>query len=107
MKISPKGNGKGMRIICSWCRGEGQIGLVGEKVPLEDRRETHGICTIHRLAVQARWRDTLRGVEGVGRQLAAAAVMIERFPSEGDPRAAFSATHLWVGLKNLARKIRT
>ena len=107
MKVSPKGNGKGMRIICSWCRGEGQIGLVGEKAPLEDRRETHGICTNHRLAVQARWRGTLRGVEGLGRQFVAAAVMSELSPSEGDIRAAFSATHLWAGLKNLARKIRT
>ena len=25
-----------MRIICSWCRREGHIGLIGEKPPLED-----------------------------------------------------------------------
>ncbi len=41
-----------MKIICSWCRGEGQVGLVGEKAPLEDRRETHGICLDHQRAMR-------------------------------------------------------
>lgn len=41
-----------MKIICSWCRGEGQPGLVGEKSPLEDRRETHGICLDHQRAMR-------------------------------------------------------
>lgn len=44
-----------MQVICSWCRGEGRIGLVGEKAPLEDRRETHSICMEHEKAVRARW----------------------------------------------------
>ena len=46
-----------MRIICSWCRREGDIGLIGEKAPLEDFRETHSICKAHQISVQARWRD--------------------------------------------------
>jgi len=40
-----------MKVICSWCWGEGRIGLVGEKAPLEDLRETHGICREHQLAM--------------------------------------------------------
>jgi hypothetical protein len=43
-----------MQVICSWCRGEGRVGLVGEKAPLEDRRETHSICIEHEKAVRAR-----------------------------------------------------
>lgn len=48
-----------MRIICSWCRREGDIGLIGEKAPLEDFRETHSICKAHQITVQARWRNGL------------------------------------------------
>lgn len=48
-----------MRIICAWCLQEGKIALLGEKVPLDDPRETHGICKAHRLAVQAEWRKSL------------------------------------------------
>ena len=44
-----------MQVICSWCRGEGRVGLVGEKAPLEDRRETHSICIEHEKVVRARW----------------------------------------------------
>ncbi len=44
-----------MRIVCSWCRQEGITSLVGEKAPLDDARETHGICVFHRHDVQARW----------------------------------------------------
>ncbi|WHZ28193.1 MAG: hypothetical protein OJF51_002991 [Nitrospira sp.] len=44
-----------MQVICSWCRGEGRVGLVGEKAPLDDRRETHSICIEHEKAVRARW----------------------------------------------------
>jgi hypothetical protein len=36
-----------MKVICSWCQGEGRPGLVREKAPLADLRETHGICSDH------------------------------------------------------------
>jgi len=103
----PRRNEKHMRIICSWCRGEGQIGLVGEKAPMEDRRETHGICTVHRLSVQSRWRDTVREAETIGRQLVSVGVMSELSLSDGGRHATFSASHLWIGLKDLARKARS
>jgi hypothetical protein len=45
-----------MKVICSWCRQEGKLELVGEKAPLDDARETHGICVLHRHHVQARWQ---------------------------------------------------
>ncbi len=44
-----------MKVVCSWCRGEGQDGFVGEKAPLDDPRETHSICHTHETAVRARW----------------------------------------------------
>ena len=37
-----------MKLICSWCRAEGRPGLLGEKPPLDDPTETHGICRRHR-----------------------------------------------------------
>ena len=36
-----------MKVICSWCTSEGRIGLVREKAPFADARETHGICARH------------------------------------------------------------
>ncbi len=89
-----------MRIVCSWCRGGGQIGLVGEKAPLEDRRETHGICMAHRIAVQARWRVSNQESAG-GISVGAASGMSSLVPGRQFLR---SATHVWDGLKNLTRK---
>jgi hypothetical protein len=48
-----------MKIICSWCRQEGKPELVGEKAPLDDARETHGICVVHRHDVKARWQASI------------------------------------------------
>jgi hypothetical protein len=48
-----------MKIVCSWCRQEGKAELVGEKAPLDDARETHGICIVHRRNVEARWQRSL------------------------------------------------
>jgi hypothetical protein len=36
-----------MKVICSWCQGEGRSGVVREKAPFADLRETHGICSDH------------------------------------------------------------
>lgn len=41
-------NGLPMRAICAWCRREGASGLLGEREPLDDPSETHGICDRHR-----------------------------------------------------------
>jgi len=48
-----------MKIVCSWCRQEGKKDLMGEKAPLKDERETHGICAIHRHEVEARWQASI------------------------------------------------
>ncbi len=48
-----------MKIVCSWCRQEGKPELVGEKAPLDDARETHGICVVHRHEVDARWQASI------------------------------------------------
>jgi hypothetical protein len=45
-----------MKIACSWCRKEGKTQILGEKAPLDDVRETHGICGIHRRIVQDSWQ---------------------------------------------------
>ncbi len=47
-----------MKVICSWCQGEGRPALVREKAPLADARETHGICPFHLLQMGA-GRDPL------------------------------------------------
>ena len=48
-----------MKIVCSWCRQEGETEMVGEKAPFDDDRETHGICVVHRHAVGARWQASI------------------------------------------------
>ncbi len=37
-----------MKRICSWCVEEGKDGYMGEKPPLDDLRETHGACPMHK-----------------------------------------------------------
>lgn len=79
-----------MTVVCSWCRHEGSAGVVGEKAPFEDRRETHGICPAHRIQVRAGWTETrfdrINGAQEVGGYVVR------------------SATHLLGGLRNLSRK---
>mgnify|MGYP001610294211 CR=1 FL=1 len=36
-----------MIVLCAWCQAEGQPARLGEKEPLADPRETHGICAAH------------------------------------------------------------
>ena len=93
-----------MKIICSWCRGEGHHGIVGEKAPLEDHRETHGICKTHRLAVQARWHDLVVGSARIDQQHVSVGSESEGASSGGGGHFALSAATLWVGIKNLTRK---
>jgi hypothetical protein len=50
--------GHEMKIACSWCRKEGKRGVLGEKAPLDDVRETHGICGTHRREAQALWQSS-------------------------------------------------
>lgn len=47
-----------MKIVCSWCRKEGKSEIVGEKAPLDDARETHGICVTHRREIQVCWQES-------------------------------------------------
>jgi len=78
-----------MKIVCSWCRREGQPELVGEKVPLDDARETHGICVVHRHAVEARWQAS-----------------IHRAAHSGVATGISSTLFRWTGLLNMTRKMR-
>lgn len=44
-----------MKAVCAWCLKEGkpeEEALIGEKEPLEDERETHGICGTHRQEIE-------------------------------------------------------
>lgn len=36
-----------MRAICAWCQREGWPAFLGEREPLDDQSETHGICRRH------------------------------------------------------------
>lgn len=42
-----------MKVICAWCAREGRSALIGERAPLDDATETHGICPPHRRAIAA------------------------------------------------------
>jgi len=42
-----------MRAICAWCRAEGRPGDLGEREPLDDTSETHGLCPTHLATVLA------------------------------------------------------
>ena len=44
-----------MKAVCAWCLKEGkpeEEALIGEKEPLEDEHETHGICGTHRQEIE-------------------------------------------------------
>ena len=43
-----------MKTVCAWCTKEGKEALIGEKEPLADQSETHGICGQHREELEAR-----------------------------------------------------
>jgi hypothetical protein len=36
-----------VKAYCAWCRQEGRDGDLGEREPLDDPRETHGVCDRH------------------------------------------------------------
>jgi len=79
-----------MKIVCSWCRKEGVAEIVGEKAPLDDARETHGICVIHRREVQVRWQESSGVMPGPG-------------ATQGP--AMSSLLFRWSGLLKVTRKI--
>lgn len=58
-----------MKVVCSWCRREGNPGIFGEKFPWDDHRETHGICSIHHDLVRDRWLASLNVTEGTGERI--------------------------------------
>ena len=78
-----------MKIVCSWCRQEGKPELVGEKAPLDDARETHGICVAHRHDVEARWQASIH-------------IAVHSRVSTGLSSALFR----WTGLLNVTKKMR-
>ncbi len=80
-----------MKIVCSWCRKEGKAEFVGEKAPMDDARETHGICIVHRAQVHAHWWASSQ------------VAMV----SEADSRREASfALFRWGGLLNLTKRMR-
>jgi len=53
-----------MKVICAWCRREGRPAYLGEREPLDDPAETHGICRRHqRQALAALPSRSFPGVE--------------------------------------------
>ena len=48
-----------MKVVCSWCRKEGKVEFVREKAPLDDARETHGICALHRDQIRQHWQASI------------------------------------------------
>lgn len=80
-----------MKIVCSWCRKEGKAEFVGEKAPLDDARETHGICVVHRDQIRQRWQASLQAKHHSGFFAAASTFALFR----------------WTGLLNLTKKHRS
>jgi hypothetical protein len=81
-----------MIVICSWCRREGKMELVGEKAPFEDVRETHGICVVHRDQVRALWWESFQRRGNNARK---------------DHEIVRSTLFHWTGLLNSTKKMRT
>ena len=48
-----------MKVVCSWCRKEGKAEFVREKAPLDDARETHGICALHGHQIRQHWQASI------------------------------------------------
>ncbi|PYN80576.1 MAG: hypothetical protein DMD96_13750 [Candidatus Rokuibacteriota bacterium] len=40
-----------MKVTCAWCQDEGEPAILGERAPLDDPAETHGICRRHTLGL--------------------------------------------------------
>lgn len=83
-----------MTVVCSWCRQEGRAGVVREKAPFDDRRETHGICAAHRSQVRASWDDLAGSPQSSDRPAV----------KEMSGYVVRSASGLWTSLRNLSRK---
>jgi hypothetical protein len=80
-----------MKVVCSWCRKEGKSEFVREKAPLDDARETHGICVLHGNQIRQRWQASLQS---------------------GSTKSFFisastSALFRWTGLLSLTKKIKS
>jgi hypothetical protein len=48
-----------VKVICAWCRAEGSPADLGERDPLEDPAETHGLCQRHLTKLMAAARSRL------------------------------------------------
>ena len=79
-----------MKVVCSWCRKEGKAEFVGEKAPLDDARETHGICMLHRDQIRQHWQASLQKKRAASFLGAASTFALLR----------------WSGLLNLTKKIK-
>jgi len=79
-----------MKVVCSWCRKEGKAEFVGEKAPLDDARETHGICVLHRDQIRQHWQSSLQK-KGAASFLGVASTL---------------ALLRWSGLLNLTKKMK-
>jgi hypothetical protein len=80
-----------MKVVCSWCRKEGKAELVGEKAPLDDARETHGICVLHREQIRKHWQASSQKKSATSFLAAASTFALMR----------------WSGLLNLTKKIKS
>jgi hypothetical protein len=42
-----------LRAFCAWCQREGRPAFLGEREPLDDESETHGVCRRHLQSILA------------------------------------------------------
>lgn len=95
-----------MKIVCSWCRGEGRVGLVGEKAPLEDRRETHGICLQHQIIMRDGGSTHLCQTTETNPSIAPISEGGETLRLTRFYRLVLTVAHIRAGLKHFAWKTR-
>ena len=78
-----------MNVVCAYCAAEGKPALIGEKEPLDDPRETHGICTAHQRRLAWTLEESFQQFPPCGREPASLDIegkSIGPFPrDENDP----------------------
>src|SRR5438309_1588588 len=77
--------GRAMRVLCAWCLKENKPeaeALIGEREPLADKRESHGICEHHRRELEER---AIRLREDIRRQAERQQADVEDLRKKVDP----------------------
>jgi len=79
-----------VRAICAWCRSEGAPADLGEREPLQDPAETHGLCERH-----------MTQLLGVGRSRPSAVLRLLIVVNRGDQSLFTYVTRAMAGVEGV------